>query len=104
MTTKTRTKESTTGKPVAPTLLLAFELGERTWKLGFTTGLGQQPRIRQIPGLWTTLSGFESLPPSHVFMNDTLHPTGSVAGRGLGDASLGIEHNRVCVRHARPKG
>jgi len=35
--------------PVAPTLLLAFELGERTWKLGFTTGPGQQPRIRQIP-------------------------------------------------------
>jgi transposase len=29
-------------------LLLAFELGERTWKLGFTTGLGQRPRIRQV--------------------------------------------------------
>lgn len=40
---------------IAPTtiitihLLLAFELGERTWKLGFTTGLGQRPRIRQVP-------------------------------------------------------
>jgi transposase len=31
-----------------PRLLLAFELGERTWKLGFTTGLGQRPRIRQV--------------------------------------------------------
>jgi transposase len=29
-------------------LLLAFELGERVWKLGFTTGMGQRPRIRQI--------------------------------------------------------
>ena len=48
--TLTRTEESTAvTTPVAPTLLLAFELGERTWKLGFTTGLGQQPRIREIP-------------------------------------------------------
>jgi transposase len=30
-------------------LLLAFELGERTWKLGFTTGFGQPPRLRHIP-------------------------------------------------------
>jgi transposase len=50
MMTLTRTEESTAvTTPVAPTLLLAFELGERTWKLGFTTGLGQPPRIRQIP-------------------------------------------------------
>ncbi len=35
----------------APTggLLLAFELGQRSWKLGFTVGMGQRPRIRQIP-------------------------------------------------------
>lgn len=31
------------------TLLLAFELGERSWKLGFTTGLGARPRVRQVP-------------------------------------------------------
>jgi transposase len=50
MMTLTRTEESTAvATAVVPTLLLAFELGERTWKLGFTTGLGQQPRIRQIP-------------------------------------------------------
>jgi transposase len=30
-------------------LLLAFELGQRSWKLGFTVGMGQRPRIRQIP-------------------------------------------------------
>ena len=50
MMTMTRTEESTAvATSVAPTLLLAFELGERTWKLGFTTGLGQRPRLRQIP-------------------------------------------------------
>jgi transposase len=49
MMTMTRTTEST-----APTitssanLLLAFELGERVWKLGFATAVGQRPRIRQI--------------------------------------------------------
>src|SRR5215203_7051778 len=30
-------------------LLLAFELGQRSWKLGFTVGIGQRPRIRQMP-------------------------------------------------------
>jgi transposase len=50
MMTMTRTEESTAvATAVAPTLLMAFELGERSWKLGFTTGLGQRPRIRQIP-------------------------------------------------------
>lgn len=46
MITMTRASEST-----APTggLLLAFELGQRCWKLGFTVGMGQRPRIRQIP-------------------------------------------------------
>jgi len=29
-------------------LLMAFELGERWWKLGFTTGLGQRARTRRI--------------------------------------------------------
>jgi transposase len=50
MTTMTRTQESTAvATAPVPTLLLAFELGERSWKLGFTTGLGQQPRIKQVP-------------------------------------------------------
>jgi transposase len=30
-------------------LYLAFELGSKTWKLAFTVGLGQNPRIRTIP-------------------------------------------------------
>jgi transposase len=50
MRTMTRSEESTAAATVsAPTLLLAFELGQRSWNIGFTTGLGQRPRIRQIP-------------------------------------------------------
>ena len=45
MTTMTRSTECT----VTPAcLLLAFELSERTWKLGFTIGRGQRPRGRQM--------------------------------------------------------
>ena len=48
--TMTRTEESSAvARPIGPTLLLAFELGERVWKLGFTVGLGARPRVRQIP-------------------------------------------------------
>src|SRR5215468_6856528 len=32
----------------AGTLFVAFELSEKTWKLGFTTGHGQKPRERTI--------------------------------------------------------
>ena len=50
MKTTTRVSESTAPAMTATTihLLLAFELGERSWKLGFTTGFGQRPRIRQV--------------------------------------------------------
>ena len=46
MHTMTRTGESS-----APSarLLLAFELSQRVWKLGFTLGVGQRPYVRQIP-------------------------------------------------------
>ena len=37
-----------------PTLYLAFELSDQTWKLGFTIGLGQPPRQRQIAAGDTT--------------------------------------------------
>jgi transposase len=46
MSTMTRGSESTAP---AGGLLLAFELGQRSWMLGFTGGMGQRPRIRQIP-------------------------------------------------------
>ena len=49
MMTTTCRHESTAPSTTTITLLLAFELGERRWKLGFTTGLGQRPRIRSVP-------------------------------------------------------
>src|SRR5215472_13964303 len=45
MRTMTRECESTAA---TVSLLLAFELGQRSWKLGFSAGMGQRPRIRQI--------------------------------------------------------
>src|SRR5947199_9256469 len=45
----------------APTLYLAFELGNRDWNLGFTTGFGQPPRewtiaVRDLAALATELT------------------------------------------------
>src|SRR4029450_13824658 len=34
--------------PTEATLFVAFELSEKTWKLGFTTGHGQKPRERTV--------------------------------------------------------
>jgi transposase len=45
MTATTRDFETTA---ITPTLFVAFELGESSWKLAFTTGLGQRPRVRTI--------------------------------------------------------
>jgi hypothetical protein len=45
MMTMTRDCESNAPRAC---LLLAFELGQRSWKLGFSAGIGQRPRIRQI--------------------------------------------------------
>ena len=48
MTTETtRTGENSTDRAK---LYLAFELGKQKWKLGFTIGLGQRPRVRAIDG------------------------------------------------------
>ncbi len=44
MNETTRAIEYTT----EPVLYLAFELGKKTWKLGFSTGLGQAARIRTV--------------------------------------------------------
>jgi transposase len=35
--------------PRIDSLYLAFELGEKDWKLAFTIGLGQKPRLRSMP-------------------------------------------------------
>jgi len=44
-TTATHNEHDTTSKRV---LFMAFELSEKTWKLGFTTGHGQKPRERTV--------------------------------------------------------
>jgi transposase len=49
MTTATPNEHYTAMHATEPLLFLAFELSEKTWKLGFTTGHGQQPRERSIP-------------------------------------------------------
>jgi hypothetical protein len=36
------------GNPTEATLFVAFELREKTWKLGCTTGHGQKPRERTV--------------------------------------------------------
>ena len=45
MATATRNNYST---KLDPNLYLALELGDAHWKLGFTTGFGQKPRLRTI--------------------------------------------------------
>jgi transposase len=40
--------QSTLTNPKSRILYLAFELSQKEWKLGFTTGLGQAPRIKNI--------------------------------------------------------
>src|SRR3989442_15666025 len=46
MTTAATHKEQST--TTEATLFVAFELSEKTWKLGFTTGHGQKPRERTV--------------------------------------------------------
>ena len=43
----THAPDSTT--PRGPVLYLAFELGWNSWKLAFTIGAGQKPRLRSLP-------------------------------------------------------
>ena len=50
MVTMTRDREC---NAATACLLPAVELGQRSWKLGFSAGIGQRPRVRQIPaGAW----------------------------------------------------
>ena len=34
--------------PTGPVLYLAFELSRKSWKLAFTVGLGQKPRLKTV--------------------------------------------------------
>ena len=56
----TRKSDSTAHEAV---LYMALELSEKTWKLGFTTGLGQEPRQRDIPGRAVQAMEAEIPPP-----------------------------------------
>ena len=47
MSATTRSTHLTLPEP--PALYLALELSNRSWKLAFSTGLGQKPRLRSIP-------------------------------------------------------
>jgi transposase len=45
----TKATPKTNGNTPEATLYVAFELSDKTWKLGFTTGHGQKPRERNAP-------------------------------------------------------
>ena len=47
MTTKATPNRHDTTREA--TLFVAFELSDKTWKLGFTTGHGHKPRERTVP-------------------------------------------------------
>jgi len=47
MVPETTTKDQYTA--IQPHLYIAFELSQKEWLLGFTTGFGQKPRLRSIP-------------------------------------------------------
>ena len=49
----THTIQSTAA--TGPVLYLALELGWKDWKLAFTVGMGQKPRLRTIAGRDTAL-------------------------------------------------
>ena len=44
----TESAQSAFQDTISPPLYLAFELSQKQWKLGFTIGVGQRPRIRAI--------------------------------------------------------
>ena len=44
----TKATRNTQAKTSEGPLFMSFELREKTWKLGFTTGPGQQPRERNV--------------------------------------------------------
>jgi transposase len=46
-------------KPTGPVLYLAFELGRSSWKLAFTIGAGQKPRLRSLTAGSLVGLGFE---------------------------------------------
>jgi transposase len=61
----THATDSTTA--AAPVLYLAFELGWTSWKLAFTIGAGQNPRLRSLPARDTDTLLLEIRDAKHRF-------------------------------------
>jgi transposase len=61
----THTTDSTTA--TIPVLYLDFGLGNTSWKLAFTVGAGQKPRIRTIPARHLDLLMVEIAKAKHRF-------------------------------------
>jgi len=70
----TKTVQSTLQRPISQQLYLAFELSQKQWKLGFTVGMGQRPRIRTIQA--------RDLAASVAMGSSGGTPTISIAGYG----------------------
>ena len=45
---ETETTCKTNGTPFTQNLYMAIELSDKKWKLGFTVGFGQSPRLRDV--------------------------------------------------------
>ena len=45
----TTTHDGNPNMSATPVLYVSLELGQRSWKLAFTVGLGQKPRLKTIP-------------------------------------------------------
>ena len=71
--------ESTT----AGTLFVAFELSEKTWKLGFTTGHGQKPRERTVTARQQERVLEEIVQAKRRQVCRTRHPWSVVMKRGV---------------------
>jgi transposase len=66
-----------------PPLFLAFELGNTTWRLGFTTGAAQRPRARTMPAgaLQVLLAEMARAKPRFGLPHDPQVVSGDEAGR-----------------------
>jgi len=84
----TKTVQSTLQSPISQQLNLAFELSQKQWKLGFTIGMGQRPRIRTIQARdlqalqWKVQEARHRfrLPDTVTTLSCSMRPVGMVSG------------------------
>src|SRR4030065_546252 len=79
---------------LAPVLYLAFELGNDFWKLGFTVGMGQQPRERNIAA--RDLDGLQR--EIRLAKKRFGFPGAGAGGGGCGSGGGGGAAARECAR------